>query len=193
MPNSQFMVTRADTQNSYGSRTGYGPISSISSLEKCTKLHRGSNRSQSSAFFWAEQHVYWQEQGRYALNFQQTIFERVAREYEQAARHEVHGTVAQATEMSRAEMRERMGAFENQAEQTWTSHQVTLLNDMKSVASDALENQRSDLLTDATMELQRHQRHSHEHLQECQQGVRSHLSEVQEKNPNPTGCQQRSS
>ena len=39
-------------------------------------------------------------------------------------------------------MRERMGALENQAEATWTSHHVTLVNEMKSVASDALENQR---------------------------------------------------
>ena len=36
-----------------------------------------------------------------------------------------------ATDMSLAEMWERMGAIENQAEQKWTSHQVTLLNEMK--------------------------------------------------------------
>ena len=35
-----------------------------------------------------------------------------------------------------------MCVFENQAEQTWTSHQVTLLKEMNSVAGDALENQR---------------------------------------------------
>ena len=50
---------------------------------------------------------------------------------------------------------------------------------MKSVAGDALENQRRSLLNDATAELQRHQRQSSEHLQEYQQGVRRHLSEVQ--------------
>ena len=55
----------------------------------------------------------------------QSGFERAAQEYEQAAHDEVHVAVAQATEMSRAEMRERMGALENHAAQTWTSHQVT--------------------------------------------------------------------
>ena len=47
--------------------------------------------------------------------------------------------VAQATEMSRATTLERMGALENEAEQTWTYHQATLLNEMDSVASSALE------------------------------------------------------
>ena len=50
---------------------------------------------------------------------------------------------------------------------------------MKSVAGDALENQRRSLLTEATAELQRHQRQSQEHLQEYQRGVRRPLSEVQ--------------
>ena len=50
---------------------------------------------------------------------------------------------------------------------------------MKSVAGDALENQRRSLLNDATAELQRHQRQSSEHLQEYQQGVWRHLSAVQ--------------
>ena len=59
----------------------------------------------------AEQHVYWQEQGRQALNFQQSGFERADQEYEQAARVEVHVAVAQTTVMSRAEMRERMDAL----------------------------------------------------------------------------------
>ena len=54
------------------------------------------------------------------------------------------------------------GALENQAEQTWTSHQVTLLNEKNSVVGDALENQRRSLLNEATTELQRHQRQSHE-------------------------------
>ena len=42
--------------------------------------------------------------------------------------------------MSGAEMREIMGALENEAEQTWTSHQVTLLKKMSSVERDPLEN-----------------------------------------------------
>ena len=80
------------------------------------------------------------------------------------------------TEVSTAEMPEIMGALPNPAEQTCTYHQVVLLNKVNSVASDALENQRRrGLFNEATMELQRHQRHSHEHLQEYQQGVRRHF------------------
>ena len=41
--------------------------------------------------------------------------------------------------MSRAEMRERMGALEHRAEQTWASHQVILLDEMNSVAGNARE------------------------------------------------------
>ena len=84
-----------------------------------------------------------------------------------------------ATEMSRAVMLARMGALEQRAEQTWTPHQDTLWNEVNSVAGDALENQRRSLLSEATTELQRHPGQSHKHLQEYQQGVRRHLSEVQ--------------
>ena len=69
---------------------------------------------------------YWQEQSRHALNFQQAGFERAAQEPEHAARDEVHAELAQATEMSTAEMQERMEALENQAVQTWTSSFVTV-------------------------------------------------------------------
>ena len=48
---------------------------------------------------------------------------------------------------------------------------------MNGVAGDALENLRRSLLSEATMELESHQRQSHEHLQEYKQGVRRHLSE----------------
>ena len=67
----------------------------------------------------AEQHVYWQEQARNALDFQQAGFGIAAQEYEQAAHDEVHVTVAQATDVSRAEMRQRMGAL-------WKSSRATL-------------------------------------------------------------------
>ena len=63
----------------------------------------------------AEQHVYWREQGRNALNVQQAGFERAAQENEEAARDEVHVAVAQSTEMSRGEMLTRTGALGNQA------------------------------------------------------------------------------
>ena len=50
---------------------------------------------------------------------------------------------------------------------------------MNSVAGDALENHKRSLLNEVTAELQ-HQRQSHEHLQECQESVRRHWSEVQQ-------------
>ena len=52
------------------------------------------------------------------------------------------------------------------------------LNEMNSVAGDALENLRRSLLSEATAELQRQSR---EHLQEYQQGVRRHMSEGQQE------------
>ena len=89
---------------------------------------------------WHGNVFHWQEQSRQALNFQQAVIERAVEGYAQAARGEVPVAVAQVTEMSGAEMREIMGALENEAEQTWTSHQVTLLKKMSSVERDALEN-----------------------------------------------------
>ena len=41
--------------------------------------------------------------------------------------------------MSAAEMRKRMSALGNQAERTWTSHQLASLNDMKSVEYLAID------------------------------------------------------
>ena len=142
LTNRQFVVAWADTQNSYGSHAGYGQISRILPWRSTRNLTEEAN-VRISRNILAEQHVCWQEQGRQSLNFQQAGFESAAQEYEQAARYEVHVVVALTTEMSRAEMRERMGALESKAEQTWTSHQVVLLNEMNnSVAGDALVNRR---------------------------------------------------
>ena len=52
-----------------------------------------------------------------------------------------------------------------------------LLDEMNSVAGD--ETQRRNLPSEASSELQRHQRQNQEHLQEYQKGVQRHLSEVQ--------------
>ena len=80
------------------------------------------------------------DKGRHALNFQQAGFERAAQEYEQAARDQVHVCSCTCQEqMPREGVRENMCALENQAEQTWTSHQMILLNEMTSVAGDVLE------------------------------------------------------
>ena len=55
---------------------------------------------------------------------------------------------------------------------------------MNSVAGDALKKkQRCSSLDEATIEHYRHQRHSHEHLQGYQQGVRRHLLEVHQEDP----------
>ena len=78
-------------------------------------------------------------------------------------------------------MRVNMGALKNQAEQIWTSHQVTFLNVINAVAGDALQNHKRSLRNAATTELQRHRRPSHDHLQENQQGVRRHMSEVRQE------------
>ena len=93
----------------------------------------------------AEQHVYWQEHGRRALNLE-AGFERAAHVYQQAARDENHVAVAQVIERSTAEMRETLSTLESEAKHSWTSHQATLLNDMSSVAGDALKNQKRSLL-----------------------------------------------
>ena len=123
------------SKNSHGAQATYGPISSIPPWRSTRNITEEAN-AHNHRNILAEQHVYWQEQGRKALNFPQAGFERATHELVQAARDEVHASAAQATEMSRAEMWERMGAHENQAEQIRTSHQVTLLNEMNSVAGD---------------------------------------------------------
>ena len=87
------------------------------------------------------------EQVRTDLNFQQAGFERAAQEYEQAARDEVH--VAGARKCLDEEMLETMGALENEAEHTWTSHQIMSLHEMNSVTGGALDNQRRKLLSEA--------------------------------------------
>ena len=94
------------------------------------------------------------------MNYQQAGFERAAPEYEQAARDQVHVAVVRATDMTRAEMLAGM--------QSWTSHQVTSLDELNGVACDALETLRRNLLSEAISEQQRHQQQHREHLQEYQ-------------------------
>ena len=103
---------------------GYASFSSIPPWRSTLNFTEAAN-AHNYRNILAEQHLYWQEQGRQALNFQQAGFETAAQGNEQAARDEVHAAMAQATEMSRAEMQERMCAPEYQAEQTRTYHQVT--------------------------------------------------------------------
>ena len=127
------------------------------------KLHRGSRRSQlSECIGRATCSIARARQTNYELpTF--SGFERVAQEYEQAARDEVHVAVAQAADKSRAEIWERMVALENQAEQTWTSHSFCII----------------EWAEHSPRRLQKHQRQSYELLQEYHQGVRRDLSDVQ--------------
>ena len=129
------------------------------------EVHKTSQRKQTLTIIG----ICWQsnlrEQGRNALNRPQVGFER-------AARGEVRDT-----DTARAEMLARMGALEQLAEQSWTPHHFTPLDEMNSVAGD--ETQRRNLPSEASSELQRHQRQNQEHLQEYQEGVQRHLSEVQ--------------
>ena len=77
-------------------------------MEKCAKLLTEEADAHNYRNLLAEQHVYWRDQGRNDLNFQQVVFERAAQENEQAARDEVSVAVLWATEMSRAEMLARI-------------------------------------------------------------------------------------
>ena len=135
LTNNQRWVAWTEYQRSYA-QVGDEPISS-DPLWRYTKLHSRSTRSQFKESVGL-QRVYWREQDRNASKFQQAGFHRAAQEYDQAAGDEVLVAVAQAIEMS-AEMRERMGALEHRAKQSWTSHQVFQLDDMNSVAGDARE------------------------------------------------------
>ena len=71
------------------------------------------------------------------MHLQQAGLERAAQEHEQVARDEFIVAVARATKMSRAELLARKNALEQRAQQSWTSHQVALLDEMNSVASQA--------------------------------------------------------
>ena len=118
------MVAWADTRNIYATQAGFGPISPLP-LWRSTRNFTQEVNAHNFRNISAEQHVYWQEQGRQAWNFKHASFKSAVQESEQAARDEVHDAVAQATDMSGAETREMMDGLENKAEQTWTSHQVT--------------------------------------------------------------------
>ena len=134
LANSQFVVAWADTQNSCGSK-----------------------RSQSTNFrnICCESNIVrWQEQGRHALNFQQTGFERTAQESlsKQLVMKFMHVAVAQATKMSREEMRRRR--------RTRKTREVGSMKQRQNFKGIKWQNQ--------------------EHPQ-YQQGVRRHMSDVQEE------------
>ena len=131
------------------------------SLGKHAKLHRGTKRLQLSEKVRAT---------CLQAGARQTSFELPTSRLRKSS-----SRTRASTEMSGAEMLERTGALENQAEQSWTFHEVTSMNEMNGVASDALAHQRKSLLSEVTTELHRHQRHCHGHLQEYQQGVRKEV------------------
>ena len=190
--NSQNLVAWSETQNFYGAQAAYGSTFIIFAWTTTCNCTEEANAHDYRSIL-TEQHVYWQEQSRNALSSQQAGSERAAQACERAARVEVHVAVAQATDMSRAEMWTRMCVLANQAGQTWTSHQVSLLSEMNSVAGDALEYQKTSLLSEASAEFQRDQRHSREHLQEDQQSVSTPHDRSSATSPRPAGCEQRRS
>ena len=68
-------------------------------------------------------------------------------------------------------------------EQTWSCHQVTPLNELNRVAGDALEEPETKFARWTNGRIERHQRRSHERLQEYQQGVRQVVREEEVERP----------
>ena len=104
----------------------------------------------------------------------QQIAQRVVRQDMSAQEH--HSDVSgQSGSIARwAHSPERKVALEHQAEQTCASHLV--------IEWDAqFRRRRAGKPNEATTELLRRQIQKHEHLQQNQQGVRGHLSEVQQE------------
>ena len=108
LTNSRNVVAWAGTQNLFGAQAGFGPISSIFPWRSTRNFTVEANAHR-YRFFYAEQHVDWQEEGRCFLNFEEAGFERAGPESGQVARDEVLVAVAQAVDMSRAEMPEETG------------------------------------------------------------------------------------
>ena len=107
------------------------------SLEKFTKLHRRSERSKCSEKWKSNMFTGRSKADTLCTSNKQTSKEELKNVSKQLVIN-FQVAVAQATAISRAEMWEIMVALEHQAEQTWTFHQVTSLNEMNSVSGDAL-------------------------------------------------------
>ena len=176
--NNQHLLALTENPHPHGAQVVYGSSSSNPSWASTQNFTEEAN-AHNCRNPLAQQHVYLQraKQTRFEL-VQQAGFERAAQKYEQAARGEVHVAVAQAADMAGAEMLAKMGALVQRFEQSWISHQVILLDEMSSVAGDALENQIRSLLSEGNAELPRHVGQRRGHLQEYQQDVQ-HVTEVQ--------------
>ena len=155
-----FVVAWADTQNSFAAQGDHGPISSIPPCRGTRNFTEEANALNCWNIL-AEQHVHWQQRSRNTLNFPQASFERAVQECEQATRDEVHVAVAQSTECPERKCGEEWVLSKIKQSKPGLSHQITLLSEMNSVASNALENKRRSLLSEATAELQKHERQSH--------------------------------
>ena len=149
-------------KKTHGSKAGCGPTWVNPSLGKHAKLHRGTKRLQLSEKVRAT---------CLQAGPRQTSFELPTSRLRKSS-----SRTRASTEMSGAEMLERTGALENQAEQSWTFHEVTSMNEMNGVASDALAHQRKSFAQRSNDRgFTGHQRQSHGHLQEYQQGVRKEV------------------
>ena len=80
MTNNQNLVTWTDNPNPYGTPVGYGPITHNSSNPPWRDTHNSAEEGNAHNYrnLLAEERVFWREQGRNALNFQQAGFERAA-------------------------------------------------------------------------------------------------------------------
>ena len=111
-------------------------------------------------------YCYWQEQGGIALNFNK-----------QAKKEQLKRINRQLVMSFILQLHEPQKCLERICLQKWVlsdmlrsnpgiSHQVLVLDEMNSVAGDALKNQRRSLCSEANAELQRLRRQSHEHFSE---------------------------
>ena len=133
-------------KNSYGSQAGDGLASSTPPWRSTRNLTEEAN-AHNYRNTLAEQHVHWQGQDRYAWNppkgsLRKEQLNDMSKQLVTKFMLQLH-KLPTSPERNCGKIR---GTLEHQAEQTWTSHRVTLLDEMNSVAGDALENLRRTLL-----------------------------------------------
>ena len=108
---NSWLIVHIPRQSGMTTSAHFTDTQGLASYERSTRNFKEEANADNYRKILAEQSVYRRGQGRNALNFPQAGFERAAQEDEQAAHDMVHAAVAQATEMSRAEMQELMRAL----------------------------------------------------------------------------------
>ena len=130
-------------------QAGYGPIKCVPRWTNTLNFIKEADALNYRNIL-PEQHVYKQERSRNALYIPQAGFERAARRY--MGKQFVMKFVLQP--------HKPLAYAERKCGQEWvlwtikqSKPEATVLNDMKSVASDALETKRRTLLNEATAQL----------------------------------------